>query len=157
MLSEPWFRTSDGWWYAYVRENGGRRQIRLVKGEDRRDEAWDRWTELRQSLKRTGKLPSESAVTRDCANSVPTRSAIVIGGCASAVAHRSVHCTRSRRKMAIAALAAQNRGCSVCLPSGPRNSIELTPSSEKVPVHRFALRRRFVKPRDCAPPHSVAP
>jgi hypothetical protein len=36
MLSEPWFRTSDGWWYAYVRENGGRRQIRLVKGEDRR-------------------------------------------------------------------------------------------------------------------------
>jgi hypothetical protein len=54
MLSEPWFRTSDGWWYAYVRENGGRRQIRLVKGEDRRDEAWDRWTELRQSLKRTG-------------------------------------------------------------------------------------------------------
>ncbi len=64
MLSEPWFRTSDGWWYAYVRESGGRRQLRLVKGEDRRDEAWDRWTELRQSLKRTGKLPSESAVIR---------------------------------------------------------------------------------------------
>jgi hypothetical protein len=63
MLSEPWFRTFDGWWYAYVRENGGRRQVRLVKGEDRRDEAWDRWAELRQSLKRTGKLPSESAVT----------------------------------------------------------------------------------------------
>src|SRR5687768_5682670 len=33
---EPFFRTFDGWWYVQI----GKRQIKLVKGEDNQDAAW---------------------------------------------------------------------------------------------------------------------
>ncbi|MFN0018070.1 MAG: tyrosine-type recombinase/integrase [Pirellulaceae bacterium] len=47
VFSEPWFREFDGWWYCHHRENGSRRQVKLAKGRDNREAAFDRWAELR--------------------------------------------------------------------------------------------------------------
>jgi hypothetical protein len=46
MNAGPWFRKQDGWWYFYRREDGVRRQIRLVQGEGSEKAAIDRWHEL---------------------------------------------------------------------------------------------------------------
>ena len=35
-MQKVWFRTNDGWWYATLREDGRRAQIRLVKAPDDR-------------------------------------------------------------------------------------------------------------------------
>ncbi len=43
---KPWYRKSDGWWYIYDTRNGKRRQVKLVKGKDNKEAAYDRWHEL---------------------------------------------------------------------------------------------------------------
>lgn len=66
MYSEPWFRGFDGWWYSYVRQGGKRRQVKLVKGEDQREAAYDRWHELcRKPLNQTA--PKKARWLRPCA------------------------------------------------------------------------------------------
>jgi integrase len=58
MLSEPWFREFDGWWYTYDRRNGGRKQVKLVKGRDNREAAYDRWSELRRGVRAASSAPT---------------------------------------------------------------------------------------------------
>lgn len=36
-MQKVWFRKQTGWWYATVRESGGRKQIKLVKAPDSRE------------------------------------------------------------------------------------------------------------------------
>lgn len=46
MYSQPWFRRHDDWWYCYVQEGGKRRQVKLAKGKQSRQQAWEFWHEL---------------------------------------------------------------------------------------------------------------
>lgn len=36
---KPWFRSHDGWWYATITEGGKRKQVKLIRGEDKKSEA----------------------------------------------------------------------------------------------------------------------
>jgi integrase len=63
MLSEPWFREFDGWWYCYDRSSGRRKQVKLAKGRENRTEAYDRWSDLRRGRRQAVSLHSESVAS----------------------------------------------------------------------------------------------
>lgn len=39
-VRKPFYRAFDDWWYVQVRIGTKRKQIKLVKGADREDDAW---------------------------------------------------------------------------------------------------------------------
>lgn len=56
--AQPFHRKQDDWWYVTVRQGGKRRQIKLIKGIGKRDEAFRRFHALMASV------PSDSQTRR---------------------------------------------------------------------------------------------
>jgi integrase len=61
MPRKPFFRKFDGWWYAQINKGGRRKQIKLVKGKDKKQEAYRAFCRL--VADETGELPTASAHT----------------------------------------------------------------------------------------------
>lgn len=60
---QPYFRKFDGWWYVQtISPEGKRRQVKLVKGLDQKDQAFQRFYEL-MAQKDPASAPDRSKVT----------------------------------------------------------------------------------------------
>src|ERR1700677_5085965 len=46
MTKKPFFREFDGWWYAQIREGSKRKQVKLVKGRDKEEDAYTAFYKL---------------------------------------------------------------------------------------------------------------
>ncbi|MCE9567116.1 MAG: site-specific integrase [Planctomycetes bacterium] len=61
MARKPYFRTFDGWWYAQVRVGAKRKQIKLVKGKEKEQEAYQAFCRL--VADHDGDAPAPRAIT----------------------------------------------------------------------------------------------
>lgn len=52
-MTKPWFREHDGWWYATLRVSGRRTQVKLAKGEQHEEDAYERLRQLERGPKLT--------------------------------------------------------------------------------------------------------
>ena len=61
MSKKPFFREFDGWWYAQVRVGDKRKQVKLVKGKEKEQEAYRAF--CRVMAEHDGKVPEPTRLT----------------------------------------------------------------------------------------------